>query len=109
MFPSGDADTEELRDLALEAKDGCETKDLFKAMMEQITQPDVPATVEEVRVMSLHKSKGLSSPYVFIAACVQGILPPIPQADTPKSASRLRVGRGTQALFRGYNSGEGGP
>ena len=26
--------------------------------------------------MSLHKSKGLSSPYVFIAGCVEGILPP---------------------------------
>jgi superfamily I DNA/RNA helicase len=45
-------------------------------MMREITQPDVPPTVEEVRLMSLHKSKGLSSPYVFVAGCVEGNLPP---------------------------------
>jgi superfamily I DNA/RNA helicase len=44
-------------------------------MMQEITQPDIPPTVEDVRLMSLHKSKGLSSPYVFIASCVEGILP----------------------------------
>ena len=34
------------------------------AMMKEITQPDIPPEVKDVRVMSLHKSKGLSSPYV---------------------------------------------
>jgi superfamily I DNA/RNA helicase len=51
-------------------------KDLLTSMMKEITQPDIPPTVEEIRLMSLHKSKGLSSPYVFIAGCVEGILPP---------------------------------
>jgi superfamily I DNA/RNA helicase len=30
--------------------------------------------------MSLHKSKGLSSPYVFIVGCVEGLLPARPDA-----------------------------
>ena len=51
------------------------TGPFFGAMMKEITQPDIPPEVKEVRVMSLHKSKGLSSPYVFIAQCVQGVLP----------------------------------
>jgi DNA helicase-2/ATP-dependent DNA helicase PcrA len=29
--------------------------------------------------MSLHKSKGLSSPYVFIVGCVEGLLPAQPE------------------------------
>ena len=29
--------------------------------------------------MSLHKSKGLSSPVVFIAGCVQGVIPRLPR------------------------------
>ncbi|HMI21113.1 MAG TPA: ATP-dependent helicase [Sphingomonas sp.] len=77
LFPDADADLSELRELALAQKEVVETpKDLLSGMMQEITQPDIPPTVEDVRLMSLHKSKGLSSPYVFIAGCVEGILPP---------------------------------
>ena len=31
--------------------------------------------------MSLHKSKGLSSPVVIIAGCVEGLLPTAPDED----------------------------
>jgi superfamily I DNA/RNA helicase len=48
---------------------------IYDALYEAITQPEVPLEVAEVRVMSLHKSKGLSSPYVFIVGCVEGLLP----------------------------------
>lgn len=77
LFPDADADLSELRELALAQMEAAKTPtDLLSAMMQEITQPDIPPTVEEVRLMSLHKSKGLSSPYVFIAGCVEGILPP---------------------------------
>jgi len=85
MFPADDPDIEELRELALDVvEDSKTTKELFKAMMEEMTQPDIPPVVEDVRLMSLHKSKGLSSPYVFIAGCVQGVLPQLPKPGTPK-------------------------
>ncbi|TDH39225.1 ATP-dependent helicase [Pseudohoeflea suaedae] len=77
LMPEADPDVSELRQLALAQMETVETPDkLFTAMMEEITQPDIPPTVEDVRLMSLHKSKGLSSPFVFIAGCVEGILPP---------------------------------
>jgi superfamily I DNA/RNA helicase len=77
LLPDADVGLSELRALALSQKETAETtKDLLTGMMKEITQPDIPPTVEEVRLMSLHKSKGLSSPYVFIAGCVEGILPP---------------------------------
>lgn len=37
--------------------------------------------MREVRIMSLHKSKGLSSPVVIIAGCVEGLLPTAPDED----------------------------
>jgi superfamily I DNA/RNA helicase len=70
-------------------------------MMEEITQPDVPPTIEEVRVMSLHKSKGLSSPYVFIAGCVQGILPQLPKAETPKAEADADLEEARRLFFVG--------
>jgi DNA helicase II / ATP-dependent DNA helicase PcrA len=86
MFPADNEAISELRQLSLVLAKSCtDPKELFSAMLEEMTQPDVPPIVEEVRVMSLHKSKGLSSPYVFIAACVQGILPQLPKPGTPKS------------------------
>ncbi len=35
--------------------------------------------LEEVRVMSLHGSKGLSSPVVIIFGCIEGLHPPAPE------------------------------
>ena len=57
------------------AKEGATTpQDLFDELYETITQPEIPNEVAEVRIMSLHKSKGLSSPYVFIVGCTEGLL-----------------------------------
>lgn len=61
-------------------------QELFDAIYDAITRPEIPLEVEEVRVMSLHKSKGLSSPYVFIAGCVEGLIPGQPEAGTPHAA-----------------------
>jgi DNA helicase II / ATP-dependent DNA helicase PcrA len=52
--------------------------ELYDALYEAITRPEIPLAVPEVRIMSLHKSKGLSSPYVFIVGCVEGLLPAQP-------------------------------
>ena len=46
--------------------------EFFESLYASITQPEVPMEVAEVRVMSLHKSKGLSSPYVFYCGMCRG-------------------------------------
>ena len=35
--------------------------------------------IQDVRIMSLHKSKGLSAPVTIIAGCVEGLLPQQPE------------------------------
>jgi DNA helicase II / ATP-dependent DNA helicase PcrA len=102
MFPASDIEIEELRELALQSAEGSKTtSDLFSRMMEELTQPDVPPVVEEVRVMSLHKSKGLSSPYVFIGGCVQGMLPQLPKPETPKAQADADLEEARRLFFVG--------
>ena len=102
LFPAAAAEIAELRELALTVMEEAEdAQDLFGAMMKEITQPDIPPEVKEVRVMSLHKSKGLSSPYVFIAQCVQGVLPQIPKPGTPKAIADAALEEARRLFFVG--------
>jgi len=69
-------DAGELRILVASLMAAAETpKELLSRIIEAVSQPEIPPDVTEVRIMSLHKSKGLSSPIVVIAGCVDGLLP----------------------------------
>jgi DNA helicase-2/ATP-dependent DNA helicase PcrA len=102
LFPGNMPTIAELRELALAlAAEAEDADELFTAMMKEITQPDIPPEVKEVRVMRLHKSKGLSSPYVFIAQCVQGVLPQLPKPGTPKAGSDAALEEARRLFFVG--------
>jgi DNA helicase II / ATP-dependent DNA helicase PcrA len=113
LFPPDVEGIVELRDLALlAAAEAEDAEELFGAMMKEITQPDIPPEVKEVRVMSLHKSKGLSSPFVFIAQCVQGVLPRIPERGTPKAVADAALEEARRLFFVGITrvkAGNGHP
>lgn len=65
-----------LSELVTKCKEGVENpQELYDVLYDAITQPEIPMEVTDVRIMSLHKSKGLSSPFVFIVGCVEGLLP----------------------------------
>lgn len=48
---------------------------LRDALRVGITQPELPTDVDYVRIMSLHKSKGLTADLVIVAGCIEGLLP----------------------------------
>ncbi|MBO6759254.1 MAG: ATP-dependent helicase [Roseibium sp.] len=82
LFPAGQAETRELRDIAvgsITADPTIDAQTLVGELTTAITQPEIPTEIEEVRIMSLHKSKGLSSPVTIIAGCVNGLLPRAPK------------------------------
>lgn len=84
LFPDGQQETRDIRALAFEILDqlGDDDRDMFlRELTSAIAQPEIPTEIEEVRIMSLHKSKGLSSPVTIIAGCVQGLLPRPPAED----------------------------
>jgi superfamily I DNA/RNA helicase len=85
-------------DLSLTTDDSTE---LMQALLDAVTQPEVPPEVTEVRIMSLHKSKGLSSPVVIIAGCVEGLLPVAQDADLTKAENDARLEEQRRLFFVG--------
>jgi len=76
-------------------------EDLLVAIAEEVSQPDVPPDVEEVRIMSLHKSKGLSSPAVIIAGCVEGLLPTASDPDLTPAENQALLEEQRRLFFVG--------
>lgn len=77
LFPLNE-NTGDIRDIALTSRlVSKDSGELLDTVLRRITQQDVPENPDFVRVMSLHKSKGLTSKSVFIMALVDGILPRI--------------------------------
>jgi superfamily I DNA/RNA helicase len=87
LFPDGVEETNSLREAALLAmRDDPDIENLFKALKTSITQPETPQEGDFVRVMSLHKSKGLKSRVVIVAGCVQGLTPFADSDESPAEA-----------------------
>lgn len=76
LFPSGEAWAEDARTAAGEyVAEGTSIADLYDLMLTEITQPTMPTEVTHVRIMSLHRSKGLTADAVAVSGCVHGLLP----------------------------------
>jgi superfamily I DNA/RNA helicase len=74
---------------------------LLEALIAAVSLPDIPPDVAEVRIMSLHKSKGLSSPVVIIAGCVEGLLPSAPDTDASPAERQSAVEEQRRLFFVG--------
>jgi len=84
LFPDGQAETRELRALSVQVLEGnpeINRTDFVAELLTAVTQPEIPTNVDFVRIMSLHKSKGLSAPVTIVSGCVEGLLPRRPGAD----------------------------
>ena len=76
LLPEGSEECNVLREVALLAIPQLESVgDLFDRIKTHITQPEMPEEGEFVRVMSLHKSKGLTSRIAVVAGCTHGLIP----------------------------------
>ena len=76
LFPTGEEWGAPFRSLATAiAGDDLEPEKLRETLQIGITQPELPTDVDYVRVMSLHKSKGLTADLVVVMGCVEGLLP----------------------------------
>jgi len=108
LFPDGQDSTRDIRQLSVdilaamdeeadEANDE-DAAEFLARLQEAINQPDIPSEVQDVRIMSLHKSKGLSAPVTIVAGCVQGLLPKLPDASLP-AAERAAIMEEQRRLF----------
>ncbi|MGE0421514.1 MAG: ATP-dependent helicase [Reyranellaceae bacterium] len=93
LLPDGNDGVRDLRALALQILEttGDDREAFLAELTTSIARPEVPTEVSDVRIMSLHKSKGLSSPVTIVAGCVQGLLPRLPDADLSLAARRAQL------------------
>jgi DNA helicase-2/ATP-dependent DNA helicase PcrA len=78
LFPEDVDKVAGLRRIALDALPEVENaKELRDRLITAVTQEDVPQSPDFVRIMSLHKSKGLTSPSVFIVGMIDGVVPTV--------------------------------
>jgi DNA helicase-2/ATP-dependent DNA helicase PcrA len=90
LMPDGDPDRAVLREAALLSLPNCdEVEDLFEYLRNHTTQPEMPEEGEFVRIMSLHKSKGLTSKVVVILGCSQGLIPFEKPDETPQERAAI--------------------
>jgi DNA helicase-2/ATP-dependent DNA helicase PcrA len=58
-------------------------ENIFSALCINITQPELPSSVGYIRIMSLHKSKGLNADHVVVTGLIEGLIPPRDDEDLP--------------------------
>ena len=61
--------------------------ELLDCIRTNVTQPTMPEDVDYVRVMSLHKSKGLTSRVAIVSACTHGLIPFAKDGETVNEAA----------------------
>jgi superfamily I DNA/RNA helicase len=102
LLPAGDDSVRDLRDLATrvlaDIGEGDREAWLFH-LLQEITKPEVPSEVADVRIMSLHKSKGLSAPITIIGGCVEGLLPRQPDRETPLADQQAMIEEQRRLFF----------
>ncbi|MGI8841327.1 MAG: 3'-5' exonuclease [Caulobacteraceae bacterium] len=100
----------ELRILVAGLIDAAESPaELLSAIIEAVSQPEIPPDVTEVRIMSLHKSKGLSSPIVVIAGCVDGLLPAAPEAGASPAEREAHLEEQRRLFYVGITRTKAAP
>jgi DNA helicase II / ATP-dependent DNA helicase PcrA len=79
LFPPNEGWAEPFRTIYNQAGESLNYADTLDFLRTNITQPELPTTATYVRIMSLHKSKGLTADHVFIPGCVEGLVPSYPR------------------------------
>lgn len=95
LFPKGAAWADPIRELLTGKVDTIQdSAGLLDLLRTEITQPEMPAEGDFVRLMSIHKSKGLTSRVTIIVGCVHGLMPHIDDeilpADMPAHIAEQR-------------------
>ena len=93
---------DDFRSLVLDLAPAATTPaELLTALNDATATPEIPPDVTQVRIMSLHKSKGLSSPVVVIAGCIEGLLPAAPDRDKSPEEQQADLEEQRRLLYVG--------
>lgn len=100
LFPVDNDNLAILRRHALESLDGVSNASgLYRKIVDVISRYEVPQHPSFVRIMSIHKSKGLTSKAVFVVGALAGILPAIPGDDSPPEKFEAAEREGRRLMY----------
>lgn len=97
LFPVEIKELKLLRSIAQTCKENATADVLLNHVRNNIAQPELPTDVDYVRIMSLHKSKGLTADLVVIVGCMEGLTPFID--DTTPYDEQIRQLEEQRRLF----------
>jgi DNA helicase-2/ATP-dependent DNA helicase PcrA len=98
LFPEGVQETRLLRDSIMQIiEDSMQPSAMLERLRSLITQPEMPEQSDFVRIMSLQKSKGLTSKVVIVLGCIEGLAPFIDSDET--LAEQQEILREQRRLF----------
>lgn len=106
LFPETEDRVREVRRLMLnilEENTEITKEEFLSALNEAINKPEIPDEVQDVRIMSLHKSKGLSAPVTIISGCVEGLLPRQPSGDLTPNEVLAEIEEQRRLFFVGMS------
>jgi superfamily I DNA/RNA helicase len=112
LFPDGFAHTRELREVSLAVLNEIGSEDRVQFLSELISAiaaPEIPTEIEDVRIMSLHKSKGLSAPVTIIVGCVEGLLPMRPDPSLSEAAQEAYLEEQRRLFYVGISRVKASP
>ena len=75
LFPSDEEWAEPFRLIIDQYQNNQDLSEILELIRTSIIQPELPRDVPYVRIMSLHKSKGLNADHVIVCGCIEGLLP----------------------------------
>lgn len=76
LFPEHEEWAQVIREMSLLGIDELESAPaLLNHVRTKITQPEMPEAGAFARIMSLHKSKGLTAKAVIVCGCIEGLVP----------------------------------
>jgi superfamily I DNA/RNA helicase len=94
LFPDDQEWANPIRSLAARLEgDDFDAAALREHLRIGITQPELPTDVDYVRVMSLHKSKGLTADLVAVIGCIEGLIPTLTDGTPAEQAASLEEQR----------------
>jgi superfamily I DNA/RNA helicase len=109
-LPNSIQGLDDFRSLVLDLAPAATTPaELLTALNDAIATPEIPPDVTQVRIMSLHKSKGLSSPVVVIAGCIEGLLPAAPDPDKSPQEQQADLEEQRRLLYVGLTRVKAAP
>lgn len=89
LFPESEEWTTGFRQLIDQSElTNHDAQHILELLTYSVTQGEIPEGEDYVRIMSLHKSKGLTSKVVIVCGCIQSLIPFVDQNLTPAEISR---------------------